>query len=105
MLFMVPYDVPEKMVKTMAKGTRSGLRRRSTLVISSDNETDPWAPDDDDKEGGDSPPPRGREKREASTSLEAEAPRRGKGSLTDNSTWDVDNSPERHRRTKPRAAS
>ena len=105
MLFPAPYDVPEKKVKTTAKGTRSGLRRRSTLVISSDDEIDPSVTDDDDEEGGDSPPTGGREKREASTSLEAEAPKRGRGSLADNSVWDVDSSPERPRRTKPRAAS
>ena len=105
MLFLAPYDVPEKKVKTTAKGTRSGIRRRSTLVISSDNEIDPSATDDDEEEVGDSPPAGGREKREASMSLEAEAPKRGRGSLADNSAWDVDSSPERPRRTKPRAAS
>ena len=105
MLFPAPYDVLEKKVKTMVMGTKQGLRRRSTLVISSDDETGPSAVNDDDVEGGDSPPARGREKREASTSLEAEAPKRGRGSLVDNSAWDVDSSPERPRRTKPRAAS
>ena len=105
MLFPVSYDVPEKKVKTTAKGTRSGLCQRSTLVILSDDETDPSAANDDDKEGGDSPLARGREKREAPMSLEAEAPKRGRGSLADNSVWDVDSSPERPRRTKPRVAS
>ena len=105
MLFPVPYDVPEKKVKTTAKGTRSGLRRGNTLVVSSDDETVPSAPDDGDEEGGDSPPAGGRKKREASTSLEAEAAKRGRGSHADNSVWDVDSRPERPRRTKPRAAS
>ena len=105
MLFSAPYDVSKKKVKTTAKGTRSRLRRRSTLVISSDYEIDPSPADDDDEEGGDSPPAGGRKKREASMSLEAEAPKRGRGSLADNSAWDVDSSPERPRRTKPWAAS
>ena len=86
MLFLAPYDVPEKKVKTTVKGTGRGLHRRSTLVISSNDETDPSTADDDNEEGGDSPPARGREKREASTSLDAEAPKRGRGALTDNST-------------------
>ena len=105
MLFPAPYGVPEKKVKTTVKGTRHGLRRRSTLVISSDDETDPLAVDDDDEEGGGSPPVRAREKREASTSLEAEAPKRGRGSLAGDSAWDVDSSPRRPLRTKPWAAS
>ena len=78
MLFLAPYDMPKNKIKTTAKGTRSVLRRKSTLVISSDDETDPSTTNDDDEEGGDSPPAGGGEKREASMSLEAEAPKQGK---------------------------
>ena len=51
------------------------------------------------------PPEGGRKKRAASTNLEAEAPKRGKGPLADNSAWDVDSSLERRPRNKPLAAS
>ena len=61
--------------------------------------------EEEEEEESDSPPDGGRKKRAASTNLEAEAPKRGKGSLADNSAWDVDSSPERPRRTKPQAAS
>ena len=53
----------------------------------------------------DSPTDGGRKKRAASTILEAEAPKKGKSPLAGSSAWDVDSSPERHPRTKPRAAS
>ena len=61
--------------------------------------------DDDEEEESDSPPDGGRKKRAASATLEVEVPKRGKGSLADKSAWDVDDSPERRPRTKPRAAS
>ena len=51
------------------------------------------------------PPEGGRKKRAASTNLEAEASKRGKGSLADNSAWGVDSSPERRPRDKPLAES
>nr|XP_020173117.1 spidroin-2-like [Aegilops tauschii subsp. strangulata] len=63
------------------------------------------AEDDDEEEENKSPPDEGRKRGTASTNLEAEAPKRGKRALADNSAWDIDNSPERPPRTKPRAAS
>ena len=107
MLFPAPYDVPEKKAKKTAKGTRSGLRRKGASDMSSKDETDSSAAEDDseEEEEGGSPPEGGRKKRGAATNLEAKAPKRGKGSSTDNSAWDVDSSPERMLRTKPRAAS
>ena len=106
MLFPAPYDVPEKKTKKAAKGTRSGLRRKDTSDLSSEDETDPSVAeyDDEEEEEDNSPPEGGRKKRVASPNLEAKAPKRGKGSLADNSAWDVDSSPERSPRTKPRAA-
>nr|XP_040254001.1 nucleolar and coiled-body phosphoprotein 1-like [Aegilops tauschii subsp. strangulata] len=74
----------------------------------SKDETRSSSAEDDDKEEeeeDDSPPEVGRKKRTASTNLEAKAPKRGKGFRTDNSVWDVDSSPERPSRAKPRAAS
>ena len=107
MLFPAPYDVPEKKAKKTAKGARSGLRRKGASDVTSEDETHSSAAEDDDEEEeeSDSPPEGGRKKRAASTNLEAKAPKRGKGSLADNSAWDVDSSPERMPRTKPRAAS
>ena len=75
--------------------------------MSEDKAHSPAAEDDTDEEEeeSDSPPDGSRKKRAASATLEAEAPKRGKGSLTDNSAWDVEDSPERQPRAKPRAAS
>ena len=64
------------------------------------------AEDDEEEEEENNPPPEeGKKKRAASTNLEAETSKKGKGSLADNSAWDVDSSLERRPRTKPRAAS
>ena len=65
------------------------------------------AEDDDDEEEQEnkSPPDEGRKRRTASTNLEAEAPKRGRGPLVDNSAWDIDSSPERRPRSKPLVAS
>ena len=107
MLFPVPYDVLEKKAKKTAKGTRSGLRRKGASDMSSEDDTGSSVVEDDGEEEEESgfPLEGGKKKREASTNLEAKAPKRGKGSLEDNSAWDVDSSPERMPRTKPRAAS
>ena len=60
MLFPAPYDVPEKKTKKAAKGTRSGLRRKDTSDLSSEDETDPSvAEDDDEEEEEDNSPLRG----------------------------------------------
>ena len=104
MLAPAPYQAPEK----KAKGARGGLRRKGASdVTSEDDETHSSAAEDDDEEEEESksPPKGGRQKRAASTNLEAEAPKRGKGPLADNSAWDVESSPERPPRSKPLAAS
>ena len=97
----------EKKAKNTAKGSRSGLRRKGASDMSSKEETDSSVAEDDseEEEEGGLTPEGGKKKREASTNLEAKAPKRGKGSLADNSAWDVDSSPERRPRTKPLAAS
>ena len=76
-------------------------------MTSEDTETHSSAAEDDDEEEeeSNSPPEGGRKKRAASTSLEAGASKRGKGSLADNPAWDVDSSPEPRPRNKPLAAS
>ena len=107
MLFPAPYEVPEKTGKKAAKGARKGLCRKGAPDVTSEDETSSSSADEDDEEEeeNDSPPEVGRKKRAAPTNLEAKAPKRVRGSLADNSVWDVDSSPERPRRTKPRAAS
>lgn len=106
-LYPTPYDVPEKKAKKTAKGSRSGHRRKGASDMSSEDESGSSVAEDDGEEEEESgfPLEGGKKKREASTNLEAKAPKRGKGSLADNSAWDVESSPERMPRTKPRAAS
>ena len=104
MLVPVPYQAPEK----KAKGAGSGLRRKGASdMTSKDNEAHSSAAEDDDEEEEESSSPTegAGKKRVASTNLEAEVSKRGKGSLTDNSAWDVDSRPERRPRNKPLAAS
>ena len=107
MLFPAPYDVPEKKAKKTAKGTRSGLRRKGASDMSSEDETDSSAAEDNgegEEESG-TPPPRGEEEKGATPNLEAKVPKRRKDSPADNSAWDVDGSPERPSRAKPRSTS
>ena len=104
MLVPAPYQPPEK----KAKGGRGDPRRKGTSDVMSEDKTHSSAAEDDkeeEEEESNPPPDGGRKKRAASTNLEAEAPKKGKGSLTDNTAWDVDSSPERRPRNKPLAAS
>ena len=107
MLFPAPYDVPEKTAKKVAKGAKKGPCQKGAPDMSSEDETSSSSDDNDEDEGeeSDSPPEVGRKKRAAPPDPEAKAPKKVKGSQTDNSVWDIDSSPERTRRTKPRAAS
>ena len=107
MLVPAPYQAPKKKANKKAKETRSGLRRKGASDVTSEGtEThSSAAEDDEEEEEANTPPEGGRKKRAASTNLEAEASKRGKSSLADNSAWDVDSSPEPHRRNKPLAAS
>ena len=102
---MVPYKAPDK----KAKGAKGGPRRKGTSdVMYEDEGSHSSAAEDheeEEKEENDPAPDGGMKKRAASTNLEAEASKRGKGSLADNSAWDVDSSPERRPRIKPLAAS
>ena len=108
MLFPAPYEVPEKTAKKAAKGALRGPRRKGAPDVMSEDETHTSSAEDDDEEEEEednSPPEVGKKKRMTSTNLEAKAPKRGKGFPADNSVWDVDSSPERPSRAKPRAAS
>ena len=109
MLVPAPYKAPEKKAKKKAKGAKSGPRRKGTSdVTSKDEEVHSSVPEDDNEEEEEevekNPPPK-EKKRGASKNLEAGTPKKGKGALAVNTAWDVDSSPERHLRTKPRAAS
>ena len=108
MLVPAPCQPPEKKAKKKAEGAKGGPRcKGASDVTSEDEEThSSTGEEDDEKEEENNPPPdEGKKKRAASTNLEAETSKKGKGSLADNSAWDVDSSPERRLRTKPRAAS
>lgn len=76
--------------------------------MTSEDKTRSSVAEDDDAEEDeerDAPPDGGRKKRVASTNMEAEAPKKGKGPLVGSSAWDVDSSPERRPRNKPLATS
>ena len=85
MLFLAPYEVPEKKAKKAAKGTRDGLRRKgASNVTSEDAETHSSTEDDEGvEEKTRSPLTGGKEKRKASIYGEAEAFKKGKISLPD----------------------
>ena len=106
MLFPAPYEVPEKTAKKAAKGAKKGPCQKGAPDMMSEDETSSSSADDDEEEEeNDSTPEVGRRKRAAPTNPGAKTPKRVRGSLADNSVWDVDSSPERPRRTKPQAAS
>ena len=98
---------PEKKAKKKGQETRSGLRRKGTsYAISEDAKTHSSPADNDDQEEErNSPPEGGRKKRAASTNLEADASKKGKVSLADNSAWDNDSNSEWRPRDKPLAKS
>ena len=107
MLFPAPYEVPEKKAKKTAKGGRSGPRRKGVWGVTCEDETLSSAAEDnnEEEEESDSPPEGGRKKRVASTDLEAEAEasKKGKVSLADNSALYTDSSSEWRPREKPLA--
>ena len=107
MLVSAAYTAQAKKATGKAKGVRSVPRRKGASDAMSEDKTRSSVVEDneDEEEKSDSPSDGGRKKRAASTILEAEAPKKVKGPLADSSAWDVDNSPERRPRTKPRAAS
>ena len=103
MLVPAPYKASEK----KAKGAKSGPHRKGTSdVTSEDEEAHSSVPEDDDEEEEEEKNPTPKEKKRAASShLEAETPKKGKGVPTVNTAWDIDSSPEQRPRTKPQAAS
>ena len=81
------------------------MQAQDVAMTSEDTKTHSSSAEDKEEEERNSPPEGGRKKRAASTNLEAEASKRREGFLTDNSTWDVDSSPERRPRNRPLAGS
>ena len=81
MLVPAPYKAPKKEASKKVKKTRSGLRCRGASDAKSEGSSD--APSSEDKEEEaeeDEPHSVGGEKCAASPSLEAESPKRGRGS-------------------------
>ena len=80
MLVPAPYKVPKKTAEKEAKNTRGGLRRCGTSDTISEGSDARSASEEDEEEEEDESPAGGRKKRTASVHLEAELPKKGKGS-------------------------
>ena len=94
MLVPAPYEAPKKEVSKKVKKTRSGLRHRDASDTKSEDSHDHLSFEDEEEEEEDESPTGGGKKRTASSSLEAESPKRVKGSLPEASTTAADSSPE-----------
>ena len=100
MLVPAPYKAPKKKAKKEAEKTRGTLRRHGASDTKSEDSNAHSSSKEDDEEEEDESPAGGRKKRTASTSLEAESPKRGKTPLTEESTA-VDSGPEWDPRAQP----
>ena len=109
MLVPLPYQAPEKKAKKKDKEARSGLRRKGTSDTASGDTEAPSShegdEDEEEEEESNSPLKGGKKKRGASMDLEAEASKKGKISLSDDSESDAEAIPEWHPRPKPLAES
>ena len=109
MLVPAPYQAPEKKAKKKGKEARSGLRRKGTSDVASGDTETPSShegdEDEEEEEESNSPLKGGKKKRGASADLEAEASKKGKISLSDDSESDVEAIPECRSRPKPLAES
>ena len=111
MLVPAPYKAPKKEANKEAKETRSGLRRRDASDTKSEDSSNPPSSGEDEEqeeeeeeeEDEEEPEPltRGRKKRAASSSLEADSPKRGRTSVPEASTTATDSSPEWDPRAQP----
>ena len=101
MLVPAPYEAPKKEASKKVKKTRSGLRRRDTSDAKSEDSIGHPSSEDEEEEEEDKPSTGEGEKRTASSSLEAESPKRGKGSPPEVSTTAADSSPEWDPRAQP----
>ena len=101
MLVPAPYEAPKKEASKKVKKTRSGLRRRDASDAKSEDSSDHPSSEDEEEEEEDKSPVEGGKKRTTSSSLEAESPKRGKGSLPEASTTAADSSTEWDFRAQP----
>ena len=107
MLVPAPYQTPEKKAKKKGKEARSGLCHKGNSDITSEDTEAPSSheggEDEEEEEESNSPLKGGKKKRGASVDLEAEASKKGKISLSDDSESDAKAVPEWHPRPKPLA--
>ena len=102
MLVPAPYEAPKKEASKKVKKTRSGLRRHEASDAKSEDSSDtPSLEDEEEEVEEDEPHSGGGRKRATSPSLEAESPKRGKGSLPEATTMAADSSPEWDPRAQP----
>ena len=98
MLVPAPYQAPEKKAKKKGKEAKSGLRRKGTSdAVSGDTEapsSHEGDEDEEEEEESNSPLKGGKKKRGASVDLEAEASKKGKLSLSDDSESNIEAVPE-----------
>ena len=102
MLVPAPYKVPKKEPPKHVKKTRSGLRCCEAPDTRSEGSSDARSSEDEEEDAEeDEPHSTGEKKCATSPSLEAESPKRGKGSHPEASTPAADNSPEWDPRSQP----
>ena len=102
MLVPAPYKAPKKEASKKVKKTQGSLRRREVSdARSEDSSDDPSFGDEEEEVEEDEPHSDGERKRTASTSLEAESPKREKNSLSGASPTAADSSPEWDPRAQP----
>ena len=95
MLVPAPYKAPKKEASKQVKKTRSGLRCLEALDTRSEGSSDaPSSEDEEEEAAKDEPRSAGGKKRATSPSLEAESPKRRRGSPLEASTSAANNSPE-----------
>ena len=101
MLVPAPYKAPKKKAEMEAKKTRGSLRRCGASDTKSEDSNARSSSEEDEEEEEDESLAGGRKKRMASTSLEAESPKRGKTPHPEESTAAADSSPEWDPRAQP----
>ena len=102
MLVPAPYEAPKKEASKKVKKTRSGLCHRDASDAKSEDSSDaPSSEEEEEEAEEDGPHSEGGKKHAASPSLEAESPKRGRGSHPEASTTAADNSLEWNPRAQP----
>ena len=94
MMVPVPCEAPKKEASKKVKKTRSGLRCREASNTKFEGSSDAPSSEDEEEEAEEDEPRSKGGKKQAASSLEAELPKRGRGSHPEASTPATDNSPE-----------